>query len=180
MAPISSISRSASNPTSTNLRNASALNRKSNTEAPVPKEAALHRLSGAAYADAQFRHLLDMALKPNITFTVLPFSANLYPGMSGFTLLDFPPGMSAAVVYYEHIVGGRVEQDRKVVGQLSELYDELTGFSMSPDEAIAFLERWIEEQLAWRSGLIFQLSETARIPTAQPCTRPASNNWCVI
>jgi hypothetical protein len=113
----------------------------------VVSEAALHRTQWTKYAHAQYRHLLDMARRTNITIAVLPFSENLHSSMDGgFLLLDFPQGVSAPVAYYDHVTGGQLEHDPKVVARLSEIYTELTARAMSPDETIAFIERWIEEQ----------------------------------
>ncbi len=106
-------------------------------------EAALHRLNGMEYASDQNHHLLEMARKPNITITVLPFTANLHLSMTGgFLLLDFPLGISAPVAYYDHVTGGQLEHDAAVVARLSEVYSELTAHAMSPSDTIAFLGRW--------------------------------------
>jgi hypothetical protein len=98
------------------------------------------------YAGAQYHYLLELARKPNVTIAVLPFSANLHLSMTGgFTLLDFPQGVSAPVAYYDHVTGGQLEHDSVVVARLSEVYSELTARAMSPNETIAFIERWSEE-----------------------------------
>jgi hypothetical protein len=113
----------------------------------IISEAALHRIRGTAYADAQYTHLLAMARRPNVTIAVLPFSKKLHPGMAGgFHLLDFPPGVSAPVAYYDTATGGQLEHDPKVVTRLSGVYDELAALAMSTDETIAFIERWMKGQ----------------------------------
>lgn len=109
----------------------------------VISEAALHRLKGTGYAAVQYGHLLEMAHKGNVTIAILPFSTNLHLSMTGgFTLLDFPPGISAPLAYYDHVTGGQLEHDPTVVARLSEVYNELTARAMGPDETIAFIERW--------------------------------------
>lgn len=110
----------------------------------VISEAALHRVRGNHYATEQYRHLLAMAKRPNVTVTVLPFSGRLHQSMSGgFILLDFPEGISEPVAYYDHATGGQLEHDAKVVARLSEVYDELTERALSAKESTAFIAEWI-------------------------------------
>jgi transcriptional regulator with XRE-family HTH domain len=111
----------------------------------IISEAALHRIRETEYAEDQYRHLLTMAHKPNVTIAVLPFSRRLHPGMAGgFHLLDFPPGVSTPVAYYDTATAGQLEHDPKVVTRLYEVYGKLTALAMSPDETIAFVERWMK------------------------------------
>jgi hypothetical protein len=109
----------------------------------VISEAAFHRLSATEYADAQYRHLLEMAKKPNITITALPFSKRLHQSMSGgFALLDFPPEISSPVAYIEGgLPGGQLIHDSRDVDRMSEVYDELIALSLSAEETVAFLTR---------------------------------------
>jgi hypothetical protein len=110
----------------------------------IVSEAALHRLKGTKYASTQYQYLLDMARKPNITLAVLPFSKRLHPGMAGgFLLLDFPPGISAPVAYYDHVTGGQLLHDTEDVTRLSEVYEALTSLALSADETITFLDAWL-------------------------------------
>lgn len=109
----------------------------------VISEAALHRVRGTEYATEQYRHLLTMAKRPNITVTVLPFSRRLH-GMAGsFVILDFPQGVSQPVAYFDHVTGGQLEHDAKIVGRLSEVYDELSERALSAKDSTAFIAEWI-------------------------------------
>jgi hypothetical protein len=109
----------------------------------IISEAALHRLKVTKYANSQYRHLFEMAGKSNITLAVLPFSKGLHPGIAGgFILLDFPPGMSEPVAYYDDVTGGQLIHDSDAVANLSEVYDELTAQAMSPQATAAYLEEW--------------------------------------
>lgn len=109
----------------------------------IISEAALHRLKGTEYAGAQHRHLLEMARKPNITLAVLPFSKNLHSGMAGgFVVLDFPPGVSAPVAFYDHVTGGQLLHDSDDVTRLSEVHEELATLAMSAADTITFLKEW--------------------------------------
>lgn len=110
----------------------------------VFSEAALHRLRGADYAEDQYRHLLTMAGKPNVTISVLPFSKRLHQSLAGgFTVLDFPSGISSPVAYYDHVAGGQLISDAGQVARLSEVYEELFATAMSPDETSAFITQWL-------------------------------------
>jgi transcriptional regulator with XRE-family HTH domain len=110
----------------------------------VISEAALHRLKGTEYAEAQYRHLLKMAEEPNVTIVVLPFSRRSHHYVSGgFILLDFPPDVSEPVAYYDHVTGGQFIHDSRDVARMSEMYTELTTRSMSTDETITFISEWI-------------------------------------
>jgi transcriptional regulator with XRE-family HTH domain len=107
-------------------------------------EAALHRLKNTEYAEAQYRHLLRMATRPNITIAVLPFSKRLHQSMAGgFILLDFPPDISSPVAYYDQVTGGQLIHDARDVARLSEVYGELTALAMSTDDTVTFMETWL-------------------------------------
>jgi transcriptional regulator with XRE-family HTH domain len=58
----------------------------------ILNEAALHRLVGGPEVMAeQFRHLLDVIQRGNVSVRVLPFAAGVHGGMaSAFTVLGFP------------------------------------------------------------------------------------------
>jgi hypothetical protein len=110
----------------------------------ILSEAALHRLKGTEYAERQYRHLLKMAEKPNITIMILPFERRLHQSMAaGFILLDFPPGISEPVAYYDHTTGGQLIHDARDVARLSEVYDELSALSMSADDTATFIAKWV-------------------------------------
>lgn len=114
------------------------------THHAVISEAALHRLKETEYAEAQYRHLIDMAERPNITIVVLPFSKRLHLSMAGgFILLDFPPNVSPPVAYYDHATGGQLVHDTEDVKRMSEVYAELTALSMSADDTVAFIAEWL-------------------------------------
>lgn len=109
----------------------------------VISEAALHRLRGSECAPEQFRHLVAMAKRPNVTINVLPFSRRLHQSMSGgFVLLDFPEGVSAPAAYFEYAIAGQMEHDAKVVARLSDTFDQLAEDSLGADESAEFIAEW--------------------------------------
>jgi transcriptional regulator with XRE-family HTH domain len=110
----------------------------------VISEAALHRLKETEYAETQYRHLLKMAARPNVTIAVLPFSKRLHQSMGGgFALLDFPPSLSTPVAFYDYVIGGQLIHDAREVARLSEVFEELNELSMGADDTIAFIAGWV-------------------------------------
>jgi hypothetical protein len=111
----------------------------------VISEAAFHRLHGAGteIAAKQCRHLINMAERPNVTIQVLRFEAGLHPSMAGdFALLTFPRETSKPVAYFEYAFGGQLENDRRVVDQVSTVYNKLTSASLDVGDSIDFISRW--------------------------------------
>jgi transcriptional regulator with XRE-family HTH domain len=111
----------------------------------VISEAAFHRLRGAGpdIAAEQRRHLITMAERPNVTIQVLRFSAGLHPSMAGdFALLTFPRETSKPVAYFEYAFGGQLENDRRVVDQVSTVYEKLAAASLNANASIDFISQW--------------------------------------
>jgi transcriptional regulator with XRE-family HTH domain len=111
----------------------------------VISEAALHRLRGSDFAADQYRHLLDMGKRPNVTITVLPFAKRLHQSMSGgFMLLNFPDDSSAPVAYSDYAFGGQMEHEPNVVAQLSEVFDDLADLALSERKSAEFIGDWLQ------------------------------------
>jgi transcriptional regulator with XRE-family HTH domain len=110
----------------------------------IISEAALHRVRGTNYATEQYRHLVAMSERPNITINVLPFSKGLHQSMSGgFVLLDFPPGVSASVAYFEYAIAGQMEDDQEIVTKLRDVFAHLNEQSLGDEESSHFIGEWI-------------------------------------
>lgn len=113
----------------------------------VISEAAFHRMHGSTFAADQYRRLLAMAERPNITIRVLPFAKRLHQSMSGgFILLSFPDDSSAPVAFVDYALGGQMEHDHGVVAQLSEIYDELVNRSLGPEDSVEFIGEWLRKE----------------------------------
>lgn len=111
----------------------------------VISEAALYRLRGTGFAVDQYRHLLRMGERPNVTITVLPFAKRLHQSMSGgFILLSFPDDSSAPVAYSDYAFGGQMEHEPGVVAQLSQVFDELAELALSEKESAEFIGDWLQ------------------------------------
>lgn len=111
----------------------------------VISEAALHRLRHNDFAVDQYRHLLTMGERPNVTISILPFAKRLHQSMSsGFTLLTFPDDTYAPVAYVDYAFGGQMEHEPKTVARLSEIYEELAAKALGVEESAEFIGDWIK------------------------------------
>ncbi|MFF4404375.1 helix-turn-helix transcriptional regulator [Streptomyces sp. NPDC001404] len=108
-------------------------------------EAALRRTprEGKAW-EGQLAHLHDVAMMPNITIQVMPFSAGLH-GLVGtsLTLLWLPDGTSVA--YMEGAFSGELVEDPEAVGRMRLAYDLVRDEAFSPRESVAFIRHLTED-----------------------------------
>jgi len=110
----------------------------------VISEAVLRRVASADYAKEQFRHLLAMAERPNVTIQVLPFSAGLHVSLNGgFVLLDFEPDVSLPCAYLEYAAGGDFVDDQVMVARMAAKFDSLHEMAMSEEQSVRFIREWI-------------------------------------
>lgn len=110
----------------------------------VISEGALRRLASEDFAKAQYRHLLTMSERSNVSLRVLPFSAGLHPSMSGgFVLLDFEPDISLPACYFEYMAGGQLVDDPALVQGMSTKFAELQRTAMSEQDSYHFIAEWI-------------------------------------
>lgn len=103
----------------------------------VVNEAALLRPVGGRVAMAeQVEHLGDMADQPNITLQVLTIDAGAHAAMTGaFAMLRFPDDLEMNVVYLEHERGAGYLERPADLDRYGEIFRELTGTALSPDES---------------------------------------------
>lgn len=110
----------------------------------IVSESALARVRGAEYAAEQYRHLVRMGERDNITLQVLPLSAGVHQSMSGgFALLDFPADVLLPVAYLEYAAGGQLVDDQAVAARLRLLFGDLAAMAMSPSESAKYIAEWI-------------------------------------
>ncbi|MGH3877415.1 MAG: helix-turn-helix domain-containing protein [Actinophytocola sp.] len=112
----------------------------------IISEAAFYRLHGTRtdIAGEQYRHLIAMAERPNVTVQVLPFSAGFHESMAGsHVLLSFPHGLSTPAAFLEYAGGGQLEHDRRIVSRLSEVHDSLSKRALSTTDSVDFITRLI-------------------------------------
>jgi len=109
----------------------------------IISEAALHRVKCTEYADQQYRRLLDMTERPNITILVLPFATRVHSMAGGFIILDFAAEISSSIAYFDNVPGGQLIHDSRDVAQLSDVYDELARQALSVEDTVAFITEWL-------------------------------------
>jgi transcriptional regulator with XRE-family HTH domain len=104
-------------------------------------EAALRRHVGERdVMRKQLKHLTDIAVLPNVTLQVLPFSIGAHAGMSGdFTIFSFPEPNNQDVVYLEHNAGDLYLEGAEEVGRHAEGFDYMRAEALGPNESLAFL-----------------------------------------
>ncbi|MFI9205631.1 helix-turn-helix domain-containing protein [Streptomyces sp. NPDC053048] len=108
-------------------------------------EGALSRTPKASKAwEGQLSYLLEMAVLPNITIQVLPFSAGLH-GLIGtsLSLLWLPDGTSVA--YTENAFSGDLIEDPDLVGRLRLAYDLVRDEALSPRDSAEFIRQITED-----------------------------------
>jgi hypothetical protein len=63
-----------------------------------------------------------------------------------FTLLEFAPDVTVSVAFQEYAAGGQLVDEKDVVQFLTELYDELRGQALGPDESLALIAELMAQQ----------------------------------
>lgn len=112
----------------------------------VLDEATIRRqMGGPDVMRGQLRHLVDVAVQPNVTLQVLPFSAGVHPATSGtFIVLRFPfPGNE--VVYLELMNSSLYVEQEVDVYKYSLAFDDLRGRALDPERSIDFISQAITE-----------------------------------
>ncbi len=113
----------------------------------VISEAAFRRVADTDCAEEQFRHLIAMSERPNVTIRVLPFSAQLHGSLSGgFALLEFDPEISQPAGYFEDSVGGQFVDDPRVVRTLTDRFTALYDQALPEKDSVIFMRKWVPEK----------------------------------
>lgn len=88
---------------------------------------------------AQFKRLIELAERPNITIQILPFAAGEHPGIGGpFTLFEFADQPPVAFAEGRGITGRLLDQKDEV--ELASLaYDQLRAAALSPEASIGLI-----------------------------------------
>lgn len=104
-------------------------------------EAALRRpFGGAETMCAQFRHLVEMAHRPNVTVQVMPFSRGPHVGLIGpFTLIEFESPDDLDHVYVESPVGNLFLQKRQLVAEFREKFSLMSASALAPEDLEVFV-----------------------------------------
>jgi|tagenome__1003787_1003787.scaffolds.fasta_scaffold20818238_2 transcriptional regulator with XRE-family HTH domain len=129
------------------------LSREPLTLQAVISEAAIRRAAVEDFAAEQFRHLLAMARRPNVSLRILPFSTGLHMSVtSGFVLLDFHPEVGAPSAYLEHANAGQLVDDATVVRHMTDVFAAVRAQALSEKESGDFIEQTLAQVDLQRAG----------------------------
>lgn len=111
----------------------------------IMDEVALRRAApGPKLWREQLLHIEDVAMWPNVTFQVLPFSAGAHHHMQGtLTLLWQQDGSCAA--YSEGNTRGELLEDPEDIALRRLAYDRLRDLALSPSDSLALLRNVLGE-----------------------------------
>ncbi|WP_188316590.1 helix-turn-helix domain-containing protein [Solihabitans fulvus] len=111
----------------------------------VEASALTSRMPDADVAIAQLRHIVEMSVRPNITFQVLPGNIGPHDGQNGtFIVLRFPDPADPDVLYIEHS-GGSMHVEAASQVKASRLsFEHLATLALEPDES----RNWVEKVIS--------------------------------
>ncbi len=108
-------------------------------------------LREARHADvmaAQLTHLADLAIWPNISIQVVPYSAGGHIGLLGaFTIAEVAD--MSAMVYLESVADGQTVEDSDRVSQVGACFDVIRGEALPVGASRDLIMRVAEER--WKN-----------------------------
>ena len=104
-------------------------------------EAVVRRQVGGPAAMAeQLGHLIEVAMLPNVTLQVLPFTSGEHAGMDGeFTILHYRESSDPDVVYIENTGNDVYLENPEVTRRYNKIFDHLRAAAQNPGESIRTL-----------------------------------------
>ena len=103
-------------------------------------EAALRQtVGGAAVMAGQMLHLQQLMERPNVTITVLPYTAGAHAGVGPFTVLTFPEPADPEAAYLPDPLGGHWVRGASV-DDLRAVFEEVLALAVDRGETIALIE----------------------------------------
>lgn len=112
--------------------------------AVIGQEATERPIGGDRVLKAQIEHLIKRSELPHVTIQIMPRSVGAYPGMGGFTVLEFDqPGLE--ISYVDTAAGGLCVEDPTTVRDLMTTMRAALAAAMSPSESLDLLVSKIEE-----------------------------------
>jgi transcriptional regulator with XRE-family HTH domain len=122
----------------------------------VLDQSALYRLVGSPeIMTAQLRHLLDVAVRPNVVLQVMPEMAHVALAAS-YALAD-------DAVWSEHVVSGGVYTDPEIIASVAVRHDNLRGECMKVSESLALIgglaDQWTGGNLPTRQVTVGSVSK---------------------
>lgn len=106
----------------------------------VLDESALRRVVGSTTVMAeQLQNLLEVARRPNVTLTVIPFSVGAHAGLNGtFSIIEFDDDDERDVVYLESKIDTYLETPAQVK-EYAIAFDELCRRALDPEQTLSFI-----------------------------------------
>lgn len=112
----------------------------------VIDEAALRRrIGGPSVMQAQLRHLIDIAERPNLTLQVLPLRSCGQAASGAFTLLHFEHPELPDLVYLEQLTSSLYLHRAQDVDYYARVFDRLATDSQTPTDTPALLTQILAE-----------------------------------
>lgn len=110
-------------------------------------ESVLRRpIGGKDVMRAQLRALVDAGRRPNVSVTVVPFSAGAHPGLSGpFIVLGYPESIAPDVGYVETRIGDGYAESDATVRSLRLDFEALQAAALSPEGSAELIAAISEE-----------------------------------
>lgn len=116
------------------------LDRGTQLVAVLSEAALMHSIGGPAVALDQFRHLMAIASRPNVSIHVVPRDRDELATMNcGFVLLQFPD--QPPVAYVEHPLGGTFVDQGDAVERLGFRATKLRASAASPIESVELIRQ---------------------------------------
>lgn len=110
-------------------------------------EAALRRpLGDQKVQQAQLRHLIELAQRPNITLQIVPFDVGAHAAVGGpFTILRFSEPDLPDIVYLEHLTSALYLDKKRDIVEYLAIMDNLCIQAESPTDTLSLLRKVINE-----------------------------------
>ncbi|WP_305784361.1 helix-turn-helix domain-containing protein [Symbioplanes lichenis] len=110
-------------------------------DAIVDESIVRRTIGGPAVMEAQLRHLIDMAVLPNVTVQILPFDAGEHPFLGGSAaLLEFRETTHLDVVYLEGLAGDLYEEQHSEVARYRAEFERLSERALDPRLTLKMIE----------------------------------------
>jgi transcriptional regulator with XRE-family HTH domain len=106
----------------------------------VLDEPVLHRLVGGyRVMRDQLQRMVEVALLPNVTIQIIPFSAGAHPAMeSSFDIIEFST-VTPSLVYVEGLVGNMYLERPQDILRYERVFDHLRDQALNPQESIELM-----------------------------------------
>ena len=109
----------------------------------VLDEAALHRvIGGEGVMREQFKYMVDMADRSNVTVQVLPYRAGMPTWVNGpFNILEFPVPADLSVVCIENLSGTLYLEEDQDIERYTLAFRHLSAAALSPKDSRELIEK---------------------------------------